>query len=222
MSRIVSFRQMQDGTREDYLLLDESERDYAAGLAERVLDALRHLDHSLEGYPVSRLRHSLQAATRAQRDGADEELIVAALLHDVGDELAPYNHAELAAAILRPYVRPEVTWIVAQHGLFQNYYYVHHFGGDRQRARPPARSPLVRGHRALLRRLGPVLVRSGLPQRATRGLRAAGAAASSPDRRTIRATRACRPPEAPPRARPGQAATARAAPQARFPATARS
>jgi predicted HD phosphohydrolase len=65
------------------------------------------------------------------RDGADEELIVAALLHDIGDELAPYNHADLAAAILRPYVRAEVTWIVAQHGLFQNYYYVHHLGGDR-------------------------------------------------------------------------------------------
>jgi predicted HD phosphohydrolase len=131
MSRIVSFRQMKDGTREDYLLLDESERAYAVGLADRVLASLGALDHSLEGYPVSRLGHSLQAATRAARDGADEELIVAALLHDMGDELAPYNHAELAASILRPYVRPEVTWIVAQHGLFQNYYYVHHLGGDR-------------------------------------------------------------------------------------------
>ncbi|HKD54219.1 MAG TPA: HD domain-containing protein [Steroidobacteraceae bacterium] len=131
MSRIVSFRQMQDGTREDYLLLDESERRYAAGLGDRVLQALRNLDRSIEGYPVSRLQHSLQAATRALRDAADEELVVAALLHDIGDELAPYNHSELAAAILRPYVRPEVTWIVAQHGLFQNYYYVHYFGGDR-------------------------------------------------------------------------------------------
>jgi predicted HD phosphohydrolase len=131
MSRIVSFRQMQDGTREDYLLLDESERAYATGLADRILDSLRHLDHSLEGYPVSRLGHSLQAATRAARDGADEELVAAALLHDIGDELAPYNHAELAAAILRPYVRAEVAWIVEQHGLFQNYYYVHHLGGDR-------------------------------------------------------------------------------------------
>jgi predicted HD phosphohydrolase len=131
VSRIVSFRQMKDGTREDYLLLDESERAYAEGLADRVLESLRELDHSLLGYPVSRLGHSLQAATRAARDGADEELIAAALIHDIGDELAPYNHAELAAAILRPYVRPEVTWIVAQHGLFQNYYYVHHLGGDR-------------------------------------------------------------------------------------------
>ena len=131
MTRTVSFRQMQHGTREDYLLLEEAEREYAAGLAGRVLDGLRKLDHSLEGYPVSRLQHSLQTATRALRDGADEEMIVAALVHDIGDELAPYNHAEVAAAILRPYVRPEVSWIVAQHGLFQNYYYVHHFGGDR-------------------------------------------------------------------------------------------
>ncbi len=131
MNRIVSFRQMKDGTKEDYVLLDESEKQYAAGLADRVLESLLKLDHSLAGYPVSRLGHSLQAATRALRDNADEELVVAALLHDIGDELAPYNHTEIAAAILRPYVRPEVTWIVAQHGLFQNYYYVHHFGGDR-------------------------------------------------------------------------------------------
>jgi predicted HD phosphohydrolase len=131
MNRTVSFRQMEHGTREDYLLLDESERRYAAGLADRVLEALGKLAQSIEGYPVSRLEHSLQAATRAQREGADEEMVLAALLHDIGDELAPYNHAEVAAAIIRPYVRPAVTWIVAQHGLFQNYYYVHHLGGDR-------------------------------------------------------------------------------------------
>jgi predicted HD phosphohydrolase len=129
--RIVSFRRMEDGTREDYLLLDESERKYAAGLADRVFASLRSLDHSLEGYPVSRLGHSLQAASRALADGADDELVVAALIHDIGDELAPYNHAELAAAILRPYVRPEVTWIVEQHGLVQSYYYAHFLGGDR-------------------------------------------------------------------------------------------
>ena len=104
MSRVVSFRAMQDGTRDDYLLLDESERAYARGLADRVLEGLAGLDHSLEGYPVSRLGHSLQAATRATRDGADEELVAAALLHDIGDELAPYNHAEFAAAILRPFL----------------------------------------------------------------------------------------------------------------------
>jgi len=130
-NRIVSFRRMEDGTREDYELLDRSEREYARGLPDSILASLRKLDHSLEGYPVSRLGHSLQVATRALRDGADDELVVAALIHDIGDELAPYNHAQFAAEILRPYVRPEVTWIVEQHGLFQNYYYVHHLGGNR-------------------------------------------------------------------------------------------
>ena len=131
MSKMVSFRRMQDGTREDYELLDRSEREYARHLPDHVLASLLKLDHSLEGYPLTRLGHSLQTATRAMRDGADEELVVAALIHDIGDELAPYNHTEIAAAIIRPYVRPEVTWIVEKHGLFQNYYYVHHLGGNR-------------------------------------------------------------------------------------------
>ena len=128
---MVSFTEMQHGTTEDYLLLEEAERRFVAGLPDRVLDALGKLEHSFEGYAVSRLEHSRQAATRALKDGADEELVVAALIHDIGDDLAPYNHAEVAAAILRPYVRAEVSWIVAQHGLFQSYYYAHHFGGDR-------------------------------------------------------------------------------------------
>jgi predicted HD phosphohydrolase len=131
MNRIVSFRRMQDGTREDYEFLDRVEREYAQRLPDHVLDSMRKLNHTLSGYPVSRLVHSLQAATRARKDGADDELVLAALVHDIGDELAPYNHQEIAAAIIRPYVRPEVTWIVEHHGLFQNYYYVHHLGGDR-------------------------------------------------------------------------------------------
>jgi predicted HD phosphohydrolase len=129
--KIVSFQRMEDGTREDYEFLDRSEREYALGLPDTILGALEKLDHTLQGYPVSRLEHSLQAATRALRDGADDDLVAAALIHDVGDELAPYNHAEIAAGILRPYVRPEVTWIVEQHGLFQSYYYAHHSGGNR-------------------------------------------------------------------------------------------
>jgi predicted HD phosphohydrolase len=129
--KIVSFHRMEDGTREDYELLDRSEQEYVRGLADRVLAALGKLDQSLPGYPVSRLQHSLQTATRALKDGADDELIVAALIHDVGDELAPYNHSEIAAGIIRPYVRAEVTWIVEQHGLFQTYYYAHHSGRDR-------------------------------------------------------------------------------------------
>lgn len=128
---VVSFLQMKDGTREDYLMLDEAERAFALDLPDRILEALRKLDASIEGYRVTRLEHSLQSATRAEADGADEEMILAALIHDIGDELAPYNHAEIAAGVIRPYVRPEVTWVVEQHGLFQTYYYVHHLGGDR-------------------------------------------------------------------------------------------
>jgi predicted HD phosphohydrolase len=130
-NRIVGFTQMKDGTREDYQLLEHYERYYLRELPDRILAALAQLETGLAGYPVSRLEHSLQTATRAQRDGADEELVAAALIHDIGDDLAPYNHAELAAAILRPYVRPEVTWIVEQHGVFQSYYYAHHLGGNR-------------------------------------------------------------------------------------------
>jgi predicted HD phosphohydrolase len=141
MTQVVSFTQMKDGTREDYLLLDRSEREFAARLPDQVLAGLRALDHSVQGYPVSRLEHCLQTATRARRDGADDEIVLAALVHDIGDLLAPYNHAELAAAVLRPYVREEVTWIVEQHGLFQTYYYVHHLGGDR------SMRERLRGHR---------------------------------------------------------------------------
>jgi len=127
----VKFRRMADGTAEDYRMLDGLERTYAAALPGRLIAALQKLDGSLEGYLVTRLEHSLQAATRAERDGADEELIAAALLHDIGDDLAPWNHAAFAAEIVRPYVRPQVTWIVAHHGAFQNFYYAHHTGGDR-------------------------------------------------------------------------------------------
>ena len=131
MRKVVGFTQMKDGTREDYLLLDQSERDFARHLPDHILAALRGLDHSLDGYPLSRLGHCLQTATRARRDGADDDLVAAALIHDIGDVLAPYNHAEVAAAVIRPYVREEVAWIVEQHGLFQTYYYAHHLGGDR-------------------------------------------------------------------------------------------
>jgi len=129
--KTVSFLQMKDGTRDDYVMLDQSERDHAKGLPDRVMSTLARLNESLEGYKVSRLEHSLQSATRAEADGADPEMVVAALVHDIGDELAPYNHAEIASGLIRPYVRPEVTWVVEQHGIFQMYYYAHHLGGNR-------------------------------------------------------------------------------------------
>lgn len=126
----VSFVAMADGTREDYALLKEHEDRFVEALPDRVLGALRTLEGTLGGYKVSRLEHSLQAATRAERDGRDDEYVVAVLLHDIGDDLAPYTHGELAASVLKPYVRPELTWVVKHHGVFQLFYYGHHVGSD--------------------------------------------------------------------------------------------
>src|SRR5690606_17925390 len=86
MMETVSFTRMEDGTVEDYALLDRLEKKHVARLPDRILAALRGLEHSLEGYRISRLEHSLQAATRAEADGADIELVVAALIHDLGDD----------------------------------------------------------------------------------------------------------------------------------------
>lgn len=127
----VSFTQMKEGTKEDYELLQRLEDEYCEGLPDRLLASLRALEHSLAGYKVSRLEHSLQSATRAHDAGEEEEVVVAALLHDIGDELAPHSHSELAAAVLRPYVSEKTYWIVKYHGMFQMYYYAHHVGGDR-------------------------------------------------------------------------------------------
>ena len=119
----VSFRRMDEGTPADYALLNRLEDEFVAALPERILAALRQLEKSLAGYQISRLEHSLQSATRAERDGADVEMIVGALIHDLGDDLAPLQHSQLAAAIIRPYVRGEVTWVIEHHGVFQMYYY---------------------------------------------------------------------------------------------------
>ena len=129
----VSFTEMKKGTKDDYLLLDKNEKDFAKKTAERILKFLSSLTETLEGYQVSRLEHSLQSATRALRAGESEEMIVAALLHDIGDELAPMNHSEYAAAILKPYVSEKTHWVVEKHGEFQAFYYAHHLGGNRNK-----------------------------------------------------------------------------------------
>lgn len=127
----VSFTRMADGTAAEYASLAELEKQYIAALPNRLLTALAGLRETLPGYRVSRLEHSLQSATRAWQAGETEEMIVAALLHDIGDELAPAAHSEMAAAVLRPYVSDKTYWIIKHHGLFQTYYYNHHFGRDR-------------------------------------------------------------------------------------------
>ena len=127
----VKFTQMKDGTKEDYDLLSKYEEKFSKDLPDRVLEALKNLDSSVDGYQVTRLEHSLQSATRAEKDGAEEEMVVATLIHDIGDNLAPHNHSQLVASVLRPYVSEKVYWIMLHHGIFQEYYYAHHIGRDR-------------------------------------------------------------------------------------------
>lgn len=129
VEEVVSFTQMADGTAEDYELLARIEAEEMSQFPDRVLGWLMTMQDS-SGYPVSRLEHSLQAATRAHRAGEDEETVVCVLLHDIGDFLAPANHSEVAAAVLRPYVSEKNYWIVKHHGVFQGFYYFHHTGED--------------------------------------------------------------------------------------------
>ena len=124
----VKFKQMKEGSKEDYLLLNKLEKKFIEGTADRILKTMQGLTSSLVGYQINRLEHSLQTATRALKEKASDEMIVAALLHDIGDELAPNNHAEFSATILKPYVSEKTTWIVEKHGIFQMYYYAHHLG----------------------------------------------------------------------------------------------
>ena len=126
----VKFTQMKDGDKEDYTFLTEHEIEYTKGTADRLLKALVSLDEGLSGYQITRLGHSVQSATRAYRDGADIDWIVSALLHDIGDIFAPYNHDEYAATILKPFVREQCTWVVEKHGDFQMIYYGDHVGGN--------------------------------------------------------------------------------------------
>lgn len=127
----VSFIRMRDGTAADYTLLEKLEADYAKALPGRIEAQLQKLEGSLGGYQVTRLEHSLQSATRAYRDGRSTDYVVAALIHDIGDELAPYSHSELAASILRPFVEERLYWIVKTHGVFQMYYYGEQTGIDK-------------------------------------------------------------------------------------------
>ena len=129
--KTVSFTEMEKGTREDYLLLSKHEKKFIEGTADRIINFMSGLNKTLEGYKINRLEHSLQTATRALNEKAEDEMVVAALIHDIGDELAPLNHSEYAAAVLKPYVSEKTHWIIEKHGEFQMYYYAHHLGGNK-------------------------------------------------------------------------------------------
>ena len=127
----ASFRALEHSTAADWELLTQAFVPFLNDLPNRIIAQMRELAHDHGGFAVNRLEHCLQTATRACNDGRDEEYVVCALLHDIGDMLAPAAHADLAATILKPYVSPENHWMVEKHGIFQGYYFFHHIGLDR-------------------------------------------------------------------------------------------
>ena len=127
----ATFTAMEESTVEDWAIIGKNFVAHGEGLADRILAHLRLLDGDFGGFAVDRLTHSLQTATRAFRAGEDEEYTVCALLHDIGDTLGSFNHADVAAAIVRPFVSDENHWMVEKHAVFQGYYFFHHLGLDR-------------------------------------------------------------------------------------------
>ena len=125
------FHAMTESTAEDWAAISRAAAPHRGELTGRLIAHLKLLDNDHGGFAVDRLEHSLQTATRAFKDGRDEEYVVCALLHDVGDILLPASHAELGAAILKPYISEANHWMLEKHGIFQGYYFFHHIGLDR-------------------------------------------------------------------------------------------
>ncbi len=131
-SERAAFTSMADSTVEDWQIIGAHTAQMMAGLPDRVLGHLRLLDGDYGGFPVDRLTHSLQTAARAERAGRDDAYVFCALMHDIGDTLGSFNHAEVAAAIVKPFVSPELQWMVEHHAEFQGYYFFHLIGLDRE------------------------------------------------------------------------------------------
>jgi predicted HD phosphohydrolase len=131
MNARAKFIRMEDSTKQDWALIVPEAMKMAKALPDRVLAHLQLLDGDYGGFPVDRLTHSLQAATLALKDGRDEEYVICALLHDIGDTLGSFNHPDIAAAILKPFVSDENHWMVQNHGIFQGYNFFHHIGMNR-------------------------------------------------------------------------------------------
>lgn len=127
----ATFRAMAEGTQEDWMKISAASAPFSRDLPNRVIAHLKMLQGDCGGFAVDRLEHSLQSATLAHRDGMDEEYVVCALLHDIGDILCSANHAELAATVLKPFVSEENRWMLEHHGMFQGYYFFHYLGLDR-------------------------------------------------------------------------------------------
>ncbi|MGR8921488.1 MAG: HD domain-containing protein [Gammaproteobacteria bacterium] len=126
-----AFTSLSTSTAADWEHIVGEYKQYFAGLPDRILAHMRLLDSDYGGFPVDRLQHSLQTAELAAEDGRDDEYVVCALLHDIGDTLGTANHPEVAAAILKPFVSEANHWMIEHHGVFQGYNFFHHIGMDR-------------------------------------------------------------------------------------------
>jgi predicted HD phosphohydrolase len=126
----TTFTRMDESTAEQWAVIGRETMSHQDRVAERALEMLRSLEGITDGFAVNQLVHSLQTATRAERDGADPEVVFASLLHDVGKAVSVPNHPEIAAAIIKPYVREDVYNMIRAHQDFQGRHYYHHFGGD--------------------------------------------------------------------------------------------
>ena len=131
MSKRANFRSLQESEKEDWQLIFNEFSGFAKGLPDRVIAHLKLLEGDFGGFPVDRYTHSLQTATRALRDNRDDEYVICALLHDIGDTLGTYNHPDIAAAILKPFVSEYNLWMIQHHNIFQGYYFFHHICMDR-------------------------------------------------------------------------------------------
>lgn len=128
--KVASYVRMDEGTKEDYDLLSEYADQFRKGHADRILEQMKALHHTFPGNKIDRYEHCLQTAQRAYDAGECEEIVVAGLLHDIGDAMAPHNHAMIAAEMIRPYVSKNVHWVVAHHQIFQGYYFWDKVGRD--------------------------------------------------------------------------------------------
>ena len=128
----AKFHAMTEGTQEDWATIAMASIPFSKALPDRLIANLKELGADTGGFAVNRLEHSLQTATRAHRDGRDEEYVVCALMHDIGDLMGPANHAEIGAVVMKPYVTEANHWMMDKHGIFQGYYFFHYLGLDRE------------------------------------------------------------------------------------------
>jgi predicted HD phosphohydrolase len=129
-STSATFTRMDESTAEQWAVIAGETFANQGRVADRVLAMLRSLTEVTDGFAVDQLTHCLQTATLAERAGADDELVVASLCHDIGKAVSVPNHPRIGAEILRPYVREEVRWAIEVHQDFQGRHYFHHLGGD--------------------------------------------------------------------------------------------